>query len=39
MEENPMITVSKTGNGDYTSIQEAVNHAISGDTILIEEGI
>ncbi len=39
MEENPMITVSKTGNGDYTSIQEAVNHAKSGDTIFIKEGI
>ena len=34
-----MITVSKTGKYDYTSIQEAVNNAISGDTILIEEGI
>ena len=34
-----MITVSKTGKCDYTSIQEAVNNAKSGDTILIEEGI
>ena len=34
-----MITVSKTGKYDYTSIQEAVNNAMSGDTILIEEGI
>jgi len=34
-----MITVSKTGKVDYTSIQEAVNHAKPGDTILIKEGI
>ena len=34
-----MITVSKSGDGDYTSIQDAVNHAGSGETIIIKEGI
>ena len=34
-----MITVSKTGNGDYISIQEAIDNAHPGDTIFINEGI
>lgn len=34
-----MIIVSKEKDGDYTSIQEAVDSAKEGDTILIKEGI
>ena len=34
-----MITVSKTGNGDYISIQEAIDNAHPGDTIFINDGI
>ncbi|SFG53820.1 pectinesterase family protein [Oribacterium sp. WCC10] len=34
-----MITVSKSGTGDFTSIQEAIDHALPGDTISIAPGI
>lgn len=34
-----MIIVSKYDDGDYTSIQEAVDNAVDGETILIREGI
>ncbi len=34
-----MITVSASGDSNYISIQEAVNHAHPGDTILIKPGI
>ena len=34
-----MIIVSKGKEGDYTTIQDAIDNAKSGDTILIKEGI
>lgn len=34
-----MITVSKNGSGDFTSINEAVKHAAPYDTIFIKNGI
>ena len=34
-----MIIVSKSNDGDYNTIQEAVDHAAEGDTIYIKEGI
>ncbi len=34
-----MITVSASGDGDYISIQEAVDNARPGDTIMINPGI
>lgn len=34
-----MITVSKKGTADFISIQDAINHAVSGDIIHIEPGI
>lgn len=34
-----MIIVSKDGNGDYTSVTEAVKNALEGDTIFIKNGI
>lgn len=33
-----IITVDDGGFGDYTSIQDAINYASSGDTILVESG-
>lgn len=37
--QNVQYTVSQDGLGDFTSIQEAVNHAKSGDTLIIYPGI
>lgn len=42
--ENPApaprtITVALDGSGDFTSIQEAVDSALKGDTVLIETGV
>ena len=34
-----MITVSKDGCGDFTSVSEAVKHASANDTIFIKKGI
>jgi parallel beta-helix repeat protein len=36
--DNSLIIVDKNGNGEYTSIQEAINHATSGSTIYIKNG-
>ncbi len=36
--DNSLIIVDKNGNGEYTSIQEAINHAASGSTIYIKNG-
>ncbi len=33
------ITVDGDGKGDYTSIQQAVNNSVDGDTILVNKGI
>lgn len=35
----PAIVVDKNGNGDYTSIQEAISNAEDNDTIYIKDGI
>ena len=37
--EKQIITVDKNGEGDYTTIQEAVNNAPEGSTIYIKTGI
>ena len=34
-----MIIVSKSNDGDFNTIQDAVDHAAAGDTIFIREGI
>ncbi len=34
-----VITVNSSGGGNYTSIQEAVNNARNGDTILVSPGV
>lgn len=34
-----VITVNNSGEGDYASIQEAVNNAQNGDTILVSPGV
>ena len=34
-----MLTVAKSGNDDFTSIQDAVDHAFPGETIYIKPGI
>ena len=33
-----IITVDKNGDGDYTTIQEAINNAKSGSTIYVKNG-
>lgn len=35
----PIIIAAQNGNGDFTNIAEAVNHAKDGDTILVYPGI
>jgi parallel beta-helix repeat protein len=37
-EENQILVVDQNGFGDYTSINEAVNYAKSGSTIIIKNG-
>jgi nitrous oxidase accessory protein len=37
--EAAIITVNNNGSGNYTSIQEAVNSAQNGDTILVSPGV
>ncbi len=37
--EAAIITVNNNGSGNYTSIQEAVNSAQDGDTILVSPGV
>lgn len=34
-----VFTVSPDGTADYTDIQSAINAAVSGDTVLVEDGI
>ena len=34
-----VITVDSNGGGNYSSIQEAVNNAQNGDTILVSPGV
>ena len=36
--KNSFITVDKNGNGEYTSIQEAINYAAPGSTIYVKNG-
>jgi len=36
--DNSFILVDKNGNGEYTSIQEAINYATAGSTIYIKKG-
>lgn len=38
-QEGKIYIVSLDGNGDFSSIQDAVNHVASGDTLLIMPGI
>lgn len=33
------ITVDSSGEGDYTSVQQAVNNSVDGDTILVNKGV
>ncbi len=37
-QQEKTIIVDKNGNGDYTTIQEAINNAPEGSTLLIKEG-
>ena len=37
--QEPIITVDQTGSGDYTTIQEAINNAREGTTIIVNSGI
>jgi parallel beta-helix repeat protein len=37
-QNNHILTVDKTGEGDYTTIQEAINNALDGSTIFIKAG-
>ena len=36
---NSLIIVDKNGSGEYTSIQEAINYAITGSTIYVKKGV
>ena len=36
--ENQIITVDKNGEGDYTTIQEAINNTLEGSTIYVKTG-
>ncbi|HID71851.1 MAG TPA: hypothetical protein EYP29_03795, partial [Thermoplasmata archaeon] len=38
MAEAETIYVDASGNGDYTSIQDAINHASEGDTLIVNLG-